>query len=222
MKNSWLEFFPALEKVEENMRPALMAATQIVDLPAGAVPFRHGGTCDNYLFVISGRVRVQMGSETGREIVLYRVEGGQTCILTTACLMARDDYPAEAVAETAVTAAVLPSKQFHELLSRSGGFRAFVFEAYGQRLLDLMLLIQEVAFQRIDIRLAEFLLDNIPANRRLDITHQNLAVELGSVREVISRQLKEFERRSWVSLHRGSVDVINPEALRDLTRKARW
>ncbi len=216
MRENWIDAFPALARLEEPAKRILQRAAMVATLPAGTVPFRHGDSCESFLFVLSGTVRVHMTSETGREIVLYRVEDGQTCILTTCCLMSNEDYPAEAVAETDVGAVVLPAAGFRELVARSTVFRDFVFSTYGRRIFDLTLLVEEVAFQSVDVRLARFLLEAMDADGRLALTHQEVAVELGSVREVVSRQLKEFERRSWVALRRGRIDVLDGDALRRL------
>ena len=220
MAENWIEAFPGLAGLEQPARLILQKAAMVATLPAGTVPFRNGDSCETFLFVLSGTVRVHMTSENGREIVLYRVEDGQTCILTTCCLLSNEDYPAEAVAETDVSAAVLPAPGFRELVARSAVFRDFVFSTYGRRIFDLTLLVEEVAFQNIDLRLARFLLEAMDADGRLALTHQEVAVELGSVREVISRQLKEFERRSWVALRRGQIDILDADALRHVVADA--
>jgi CRP/FNR family transcriptional regulator len=219
MTQDWLETFPALAALDEPAKRILGGSARVVTLPVGAAPFHQGSACEAYIFVISGSVRVHMVSETGREIVLYRVEDGQTCILTTCCLMSREDYPAHAVTETEVVAAVLPAGAFRELIARSAAFREFVFSVYGHRVADLMLLVDQVAFHSIDLRLARFLLENKGAKGGLDVTHQHVAVELGTAREVVSRQLKEFERRGWVALQRGRIDVVDAGALNDLLDK---
>lgn len=217
MPDNWIDAFPGLARLEQPSRVILQRAAMVATLPAGIAPFRHGDSCESFFFVLSGIVRVHMISATGREIVLYRVEDGQTCILTTCCLMSNEDYPAEAVTESEVRAVVLPAAGFRELVARSTVFRDFVFSTYGRRILDLTLLVEEVAFRNIDLRLARFLVDTMDADGRLTFTHEEVAVELGSVREVISRQLKEFERRSWVALRRGRIDVLNADALRRVT-----
>lgn len=212
----WMAAFAGLDQLDPSARALLERAAMIIDMPAGAVPFRPAQPCDGYVFVLSGAIRVQLLSESGREIVLYRVETGQTCILTTACLMGGGEYPAEAVAETDVTAALLPNAAFQELLARSPAFRAFVFGAFGRRFADLMVVVDEVAFRRVDLRLARFLLDHMDAGRRLTLSHQEVAAELGSVREVVSRQLKEFERRGWIALDRRRIQIIDGAALAGL------
>ena len=216
MAEEWLDAFPLLKTLDAASMARLRRSASLITLPAGSALFTNGSPCRSYLFVVSGSIRVQMMSEGGREIVLYRVGSGETCILTTSCLLAHEEYPAEATTESEVAAAVLPGDCFHDLLALSAAFRAFIFQAYGRRITNLMLLIEEVAFRRVDIRLAEHLIDRCGGMAgRLTMTHQQLAVELGSVREVVSRQLKKFERRGWLALRRGSIDIVDAPALRD-------
>jgi CRP/FNR family transcriptional regulator len=209
----WIDGFPRLRECGESAVQALCENAQQVRLPAGAKAFEPGAHCDYYLLVVSGTVRVQQISESGREIVLYRVGGGESCVLTTACLLAHQPYAAEGFAESDVEAVIVPQATFHRLLGESSGFRDFVFESYASRIADLMLVVEDVAFRRVDVRLAERLLSRARGNPTIQLTHQDLAVELGTAREVISRQLKEFERRGWVRLARGSVAVNDFPAL---------
>lgn len=211
--NDWLHRFAALASLRPEDRRLVSTAARLATLPAGAVPFRPGLPSEAYVLVIEGRVRVRMVSESGREIVLYRVAAGETCILTTACLMAGLDYAAEAVAETPVTVALIPRPVFRDLIDRSPVFRDFVFATFGRRLSDLLLLVEEVAFKRVDLRLARYLAEHTGADHVLVRSHQELATELGTAREVISRQLKEFERRGWVGLRRGQIDIRDAGAL---------
>jgi len=211
----WLAAFPGLDALPEPERSSLLAGIRRIRLPAGAKPFRSGDRCEQYVFVLSGQVRVQMVAESGREIVLYRIGAGDTCVLTTACLLSGEEYPAEATSETEIDALVLPRETFRTLLDRSPAFRDFVFRAYGQRIASLMALIEEVVFRRLDLRLAGWLLERADAGGpQLAITHQQIAVEVGSAREVVSRQLKDFERRGWLMLGRGIIEVADRDALR--------
>ena len=159
---------------------------------------------------------MQLLSEAGREIVLYRVGTGSTCVLTTSCLIGNEGYGAEGIAETAVSAVALPKDSFDRLITCSTAFRDFVFHSFGARLTDLMKLVSEVAFGRIDCRLAEALVSHAPQGGPIALTHQALAVELGTAREVISRHLKDFQRRGFVDLGRGHLEVRNVSGLRDL------
>lgn len=220
MIESWIGRFRALERLEPDVRKTLDARSRVVSLPAGERVFRGGEECRNYLLVLEGSVRVQMTAESGREIVLYRVDPGETCILTTACLLAHEAYSAEGVTETPIRAVTIPAATFHEVLGRSSVLREFVFTAYGARIADLMLLVEEVAFKRIDRRLARLLNERADAGGNLDATHQALAVELGTAREVVSRQLKEFERKGLVAMSRGRISLCDRDALKALCTEA--
>ena len=220
MRGDLPDRFPALRELETDSLRLLTRSARLITLPPGTKVFEAGMPCGNYLMVASGRVRVQQVSESGREIVLYRISGGESCVLTTACLLAHEDYAAEAIAETEISALVVPRACFDQLLADSLRFRDFVFTAYASRLTDLLLLVEEVAFGQVDARLAERLLDLRAPAGVVPLTHQDLAAELGTAREVVSRQLKEFERRGYIRRERGRIDILDAEGLRALVRKA--
>ncbi|WP_299410127.1 Crp/Fnr family transcriptional regulator [uncultured Roseobacter sp.] len=210
---SWRASFPGLAGISEDVSRLLDKRAQAIQLKQGTVIFGPGNPAENLLLLMSGTVRVQQLSEAGREIVLYRVHSGESCVLTTACLLAFEDYSAEGIAETDVEAILIPRDAFDELMAVSKDFRAFVFEAYSKRITDLFLVIEEIAFKRLDIRVAQKLLELKGAQNTLHLTHQQLAIELGTAREVISRQLKEFERRGWLGLGRGVIELLDAVAL---------
>lgn len=210
---TWIERFPGLSKLDEPIRDQLVKRSKIVDLPSGTLIFGPGKAPEHLLLLLEGTVRVQQVAENGREIVLYRVQAGESCVLTTACLLAYEDYSADGLAETAVRAVAIPRAVFEDLIVGSGVFRRFVFTAYSKRITDLFVVIEEVAFKRIDIRLAQKLLELGRASGHVHLTQQQLATELGSAREVVSRQLHEFQRRGWVSATRGDVCLNDIAAL---------
>jgi len=186
----------------------------------GSVLFRDGDACNGYVLVVSGAIRVQKVDPQGHEIVLYRVEEGQSCMLTTTCLLANQHYPAEGVAETDVDLILLPLDAFDSALSESPSFRQFVMANIGQRIFDLMLLLEDVAFGRKDVRLAAFLLKNTTQNGDvLELTHRQLAVELGTAREVVSRLIKDFERKGLVSLGRNKVTILQINLIREVANR---
>lgn len=213
---NWIANFPGLRKLQPDVVGPLIDASRVVRLPAGTRIFGPGQAPDAFLLLIRGTVRVQQVSETGREIVLYRVSAGESCALTTACLMGYEDYQAEAIAETDVEAVAIPRATFDDLIARSPDFRRFVFTAFSHRVTDLFRVIEEVAFSRVDVRLAQRLLERANDKGRVDLTHQQLAAELGTAREVVSRQLNEFQRRGWITASRGAIDIVRPQDLRQL------
>jgi len=212
----WIDRFKGLVSLAPDIRETLVSRSTVVRVPAGQVIFGPGKSPDNLLLLLSGTVRVHQTSESGREIVLYRVEAGQSCVLTTACLLAHEDYTAEGMAETDVEAIAIPRAVFDDLLVRSPDFRNFVFTAYSRRITDLFRVIDEVAFGRIDMRLAQRLSAMARTGREVKATHQQLATELGTAREVVSRQLQEFQRRGWIAQSRGTITIEDPGSLAEL------
>ncbi len=212
----WITRFEGLDKLDDRLKRKLTAQSRIITLKKGAVVFGQGASPETLLLLLDGTVRVQQQAANGREIVLYRVQAGESCVLTTATLLAYDDHSAEGVAETDVRAAAIPRLVFDDLIATSARFREFVFRSYSRRITDLFYVIDELAFRRVDIRLAQKLLDLQDGKNCLKATHQQLAAELGTAREVVSRQLQEFQRKGWVKLSRGAVKVLNAAELQNL------
>jgi len=217
---NWIDRFPGLTRLDAGLKDMLVRRSTVITVPRDTVIFGPGKSPENLLLMLEGTVRVQQLAENGREIVLYRVHAGESCVLTTACLLAYEDYSAEGIAETEVSAVAIPRAVFDDLVSNSVEFRNFVFTAYSKRITDLFLVIEEIAFRRMDIRLAQKLLE-LEKGGVVEATHQQMSAELGTAREVVSRQLSEFQRREWVAQARGEIRILNPTALRDLAEKDR-
>lgn len=205
---NWIERFAGLSRLGSSTQDLLSSQSTIVEVAPGTTIFGPGNSPEHMLFLLEGTVRVQQVSDTGHEIVLYRIHAGQSCVLTTACLLAYDDYSAEGISETQVRAAAIPREVFDDLVAQSKPFRDFVFAAFSKRITDLFLMVDEVAFQRMDVRLADRILSLAGGADRVKTTHQKLSVELGTAREVVSRQLQEFQRRGWIEQSRGVVQLV--------------
>ncbi|MDR2015503.1 MAG: Crp/Fnr family transcriptional regulator [Azoarcus sp.] len=198
---------------DADLAQTLASAAQPVNAPAGTQLFSPGSPCRRFLLLLDGVVRVQVLSRNGREIVLYRIYPGDSCVVTASCLLGSIAYPATGIAETPIHGAILPTPVFERLLAESPAFRRFVFSAYAARLTDLVARIEEVALERIDARLARLLLRlALPTTNIVERTHQDLAADLGSAREVVSRQLKTFEQSGWVELQRGCIRLLDRRA----------
>jgi CRP/FNR family transcriptional regulator len=206
----WLSFFPELAGLSGDHRARLRERAHRVEVPAGAIVFSPGAPCGAYLLVLEGSVRVQMIADTGRQIVLYRVRRGESCVLTTAALLGEEAYAAEGVVETPTAAVTVPRPVFDELVATSDVFRRFVFTGYGRRVAEILATMQAAVFHRVEPRLAR-LLRATPAP--VTATHQEIAAELGTAREVVSRHLKAFERRGLVRLGRGVVEIVDRPGL---------
>lgn len=220
MDASWIAKFKGLSRLPADIQAELEDGSQIVSVPAGTQIFAPGQTADNLLLLLDGTVKVQQKSETGREVFLYRVHAGESCVLTTACMLAFEDYSAEGTAETAVKAVAIPRKMFDDLVAKSPVFREFVFTAYSRRITDLFTLIDDIVFQRMDVRLASRLLELADRSDIVHATHAVLGTELGTAREVISRTLSEFQRRGWVEQSRGEVRIVGREGLERLVKSS--
>jgi len=208
--------FPELKAIDDAAWLRLAGEARVMQVDKGQVLFRHGDACHGYVLVIDGSIRVQKIDPQGHEIVLYRVEEGQTCMLTTSCLIGGLVYPAEGVAESDVHLAVLARPLFERALAESAPFRRFVLASMGRRIGDLMLLVEDVAFGRMDVRLARQLCRLMDGQQIVHCTHQELATELGTAREVVSRLLKNFEHRHWVVLRRGEIELLALSTLQQL------
>jgi CRP/FNR family transcriptional regulator len=183
-------------------------------LPAGTRYLREGDGCAGIALVLSGRLRVAKTSPGGRSITLYHIEPGETCILTASCLLAGSRYPAEAVVVEEVAALLLPGDLFRQYFDTVASVRAFVLDHFTDRLAAVMALVEEVAFRRVDQRVARWLADEDAAGRVVTLSHEGIADHLGTARVVVSRILEDFEARGWLRLGRRRVDVLEPAALR--------
>ena len=216
----WIDRFEGLKRLPPDIRADLIQGSQILSVPAGTQIFAPGQSADNLLLLLEGSVRVQQKSDTGREVFLYRVHAGESCVLTTACMLAFEDYAADGIAETDVRAVAIPRKTFDALVARSAVFRTFVFTAYSRRITDLFTLIDDIVFQRMDVRLASRLLELADETGTVVATHAILASELGTAREVISRTLAEFQRRGWIEQSRGKLSLTGRAGLERMVRQA--
>jgi len=213
-----VEVLPALAELENDALHKLGQAAHLIEAPGGHVLSQPGSACDNYLIILEGTVRTFITGENGREIVLYRVEGGQTCVLTTSCLMTGSNYETEGIAETNVVALAVPRNMFLELLGTSEKFRQLAFQTFSTRLHELIVLINEISFGHLDTRLANYLISNAEQSI-VTKTHQAIAMELGSAREAVSRLLKDFERKNYVELDRGRIVITDQPALQHYAKK---
>jgi CRP/FNR family transcriptional regulator, anaerobic regulatory protein len=211
---AWLESFPPLLQLEPHARDILTKSARIVEAPVGAIGYREGGACGAYVMRLAGQSRVYKMSSSGREILLYRVGAGETCVITTTCMLGHSNYPASTIVEEPIKDVIIPTSAFNQLMIDSPVFRRFVMTNYGALISDLIVLLDEVAFHSLDARLAKLLLD--AGGATISRTHQLIADELGTAREVVSRQLKRFEQKGWVMLGRGHVELTNRSALEKL------
>jgi CRP/FNR family transcriptional regulator len=203
-----------LARLEGEAQALISRSMRPMKLVQGARVFSAGDSASNYLMVKSGSVRVSITTDEGREITLYHVAPGQTCVLTTSCLLSGAEYEAEAMAETDTEAIILPKPAFEQLLATSPKFRQFVFSSYGDRLHTLIALVQEITARKLDRKLARFLVEREQGGG-VELTHEKIALELNTAREVVTRLLNDFAARGWLGLSRGRVKLLDRAALED-------
>ncbi len=206
--SSWIAKFPRLRGLRPATADQLMSTSRRIVLPSGSVVFQQGDPCLNYILLLRGSVRVGLVDLLGNEMTLYRLKAKDSCILTTASLLSSKAYSAFAVAETEVEAVLIPRAAFMQTLQYSSAFRTMIFTDHGERILDLIGVAGHLAFKSIDYRLAEKLEDLAKAERVLRLTHEALAVELGTAREVVSRRLKHFSQNGWVLQEKGKITLL--------------
>jgi CRP/FNR family transcriptional regulator len=182
-------------------------------IPTGKDVFVEGDRADAIALLLSGVVRVYKIGETGREITLYRFGLGESCILTANAILSQQSFPAVATVEQAAEAVMIPADTFRDWVRRYDVWRGFVFDLLSQRLASVMAIVDEVVFRRMDARLASFLLDRSRTQNPISITHQEIASELGSLREVISRLLEDFASQGLIYSTRGLVEILNRDSL---------
>lgn len=186
-------------------------------LAKNTVLFQPGDAVQGFAIVISGRVGVYLTGKTGREILLYDIVPGQTCVQSTLGILGDEAYSAEAICEEDCELALIPRDLFQKLLGTSPEFRKFVFGAFAERMQSMMHLLEQVAFVRVENRLAATLLQRADGDI-VRATHQELATQIGSAREVISRRLEVLAKRGFLRLDRGEVTILDRAALQAFSK----
>lgn len=208
-----LGLYPSLKTLDPAEIEVLCRPEAVLQAPAGAELFSERQPCSGFPLLLSGSIKVVKSVPSGRELLLYRVAPGGSCVISSSCLLSHTSYTARGIAETPLQMLMLPAIRFESLMASSASFRDFVFHLLADRLAELMQLVEEVAFQRLDQRLAKLLLGK---SDPILLSHQALAEELGSVREIVSRLLKAFSEQGLVILGREQISVSDRQGLQQL------
>ncbi len=213
-----LALYPALGGLAHDELASLCQPEVIARLPKGTELFVERQACRGFPLLISGRIKVVKNTAGGREMLLYHVEPGSSCVISSSCLLGHTAYTARGVAETPLRLLILPTALFERLIAGNASFRDYVFHLLAERIAELMQLVEEVAFHRLDQRLAKLLLGK---PEPIQASHQALADELGSVREIVSRLLKGFADQGLVALGRERIELLDRAGLGQLAGTAR-
>ncbi|MGP8233213.1 MAG: Crp/Fnr family transcriptional regulator [Methylovirgula sp.] len=209
----WVERFPFLGTLAAKDFAQITEAVKFPVLEEGQIAYQQDWECPNFIMCIDGRTRVYKTTGTGREVLLYKVEGGGTCVLTTQCLLSNSKFPAESVAEARTELATLPKAVFHRFMAELPHFRDYVMGDYTSLLGLMFTFIDTVALATVEQRLARRILAEADATWTVAKTHQQLAADIGSVREIVSRHLGDWERKGWIKSNRGRIQVLDSHAL---------
>lgn len=204
---------PILQRAEARLVREFQHTAAFVRIPAGRDVFVEGDRAEAIALLVSGVVRVYKVGETGREITLYRFGLGESCVLTANAILSQQSFPAIATVEADAEAVIIPAEIFRDWVRRYDVWREFVFDLFSQRLATVMVVVDEVVFQRMDRRVASLLLNKANVQNPLRITHQEIAAELGSSREVISRLIEDLASQGIVRSGRGVIEVLDMESL---------
>ena len=197
----------------------LKGEAQAKKVPVDQTLFSFGDKCNYYVIVQSGTVRVDLLSKNGQQLLLYKIRDGQSCVMTTSCLLSGSQYYAQAISETPVEIVLMPQKSFHSNLIESREFREYVFNGFSERLAVMLERTAVLATCSIDQRLSAALIahsEEKGSEQLISLTHEQLAIEIGSAREVVSRRLANFEKNNLIEKQRGHIRIVNLEKLTQL------
>jgi len=215
-----LDALPFLKGIEQAGIRELQRFGIFSLIPQNQFITMEGDSCQFFSFVLSGKIKVYKTAENGREITLYRLEKGQSCILTASCILSNKKFPAISFSEETVGVISIPSPLFLEWVGKYDFWRNYVFNLLSERLSAIISVVEEIAFRNVDIRLAQHLINITNVNKdEIKTTHQLIAGDIGTSREVVSRLLKDFEEEGILILSRGSIKIIDYPSLNAKLKK---
>lgn len=208
--------YPELAGISDPIWLETIEQAKAMSVAPDTTLFSGSATCNNFMLILEGTIRIYQTAADGREITLYRVEAGDLCILSLNSLLKKKSFNAIAVTESPVKALALSSENFKNMMNSSEVFRDYVINILTERLCETIYMVQDAAFNHLNMRLACMLGSLFERNKgsSLKITHQEIAFELGTTREVISRILKDFERQNCVKLSRGQIELASADGLK--------
>lgn len=212
-----LRSFSAFQAMPNEVESDLLTGANVLSVPSGRILSSPGEQSPYYPLVMSGRARIYVTDSEGREITLYRLDPGDGCVLAATCSICNLPSPGFAVVEVGGDALLIPATTLRAWVESHTFWRDYVFSLIALQLGHVLAIVNELAFERLDTRIALFLLRNVTnGTDRVRATHQAIAHEIGTRREVASRILKQLERDGLLALERGCVRVRDQSALEKL------
>lgn len=208
----WVDQTGFLASLDADARHALEGLKPL-HVPHRTTLFRPGDQAQGFVLLLSGRIGVYLTGRNGRELLLYAVTPGETCVQTTLGVLGGAPYSGEAIAESDLVAVMVPPATFERLMASSTAFRKYVFKAFAARLGDLMFVLEQVAFVKVEQRLAHALIERADADGVVSLTHQEMSVIIGTAREVVSRRLEALASKGVISVERGAIRIVEREEL---------
>ena len=214
------QLFPFISRAGAEFKREFYNTCRYVELPANTSICEEGQQCAQLAMLLNGVGRVYKLSPGGREVTLYRIDAGEACVLTASCIMNGDSFPAMAVTETPIRAVVVSPQKVRGWICQETQWQHFIFGLLSHRLASIISVVEEVAFKRLDVRLAERFTNHLAhGETSLRVTHAELAADLGSSREVVSRVLKDFTQRGLIETRRGNILLTDRDAIEQLSRQ---
>ncbi len=169
-----------------------------------------GDPCNYFPIIKSGIIRVYKVGSSGQEITLYRINPGESCILTISCLLAKNDFPAIAVVENDSEVLLVTADKLREWIRKYDIWAEYIYNYLSKVLMNVLKIIENISFKKMDVRIVEYLLENYnKMGKSLTLTHQQIAHDIGTAREVVSRTLKDLESNKSISQSRGKIVITN-------------
>ncbi len=218
-KQQLLDLFPFLFEASSEFQKIFFDVATPAHIPAGHTIAETGSECSQLALLLSGSVRVYKLAAKGREITLYRIKSGDSCVLTASCLISATPFPAIAEAETELDAIIIPAEYAKAWMTQHQSWGNFVFGLISRRLTEVITVLESVTFQRMEVRLAAYLVDMTNKTSILNITHHEIAADLGTSREVVSRSLKDFDKHGWINMGRGELTIKDIAQLQNLAKE---
>lgn len=214
-REHFLRVFPFFRNSSPSLVNEILSVSRYQKLPSDMLVKLEGSKCQDFVFMLSGEKRIYKASTSGREITLYEIGAGDICVINASCILSNAELPANAATISETGVLLTPAQQFLDMVARYEEMRAFVHSRINEGMTSIMTLVSEITFGKMDERLIDYLIER-SENRKLRKTHRQIATDLGTSREVISRLLKDLERKDLVSLSRNSIQLKNLEAAPDI------